>query len=225
MPTPADVTSQGKGETLRSWLNNLGVTATSLGEGELMALLADSAANQGAWGNTDLAPAGAVAASMGRSGVALQNLALASGTLGMTAVYLTKGTVVTNVNVLTGSTAGGTLTHQWAGLYQGPAATPTLVAVSADGTSAAIGANSAITFALSTPYTVPTSGIWYAGILVTNGATQPTFAGANGGNVASATLPPILSGTSNTSLTTPQALATVATTITPTVGTIYVWLT
>jgi hypothetical protein len=220
----ADVTSQGKGEILRAWLNNLGITASSMGEGELMALLA----NAGVMNNSSseaMHAANTIASSLNRSAIASQTIALATGTLGMTGVSLVKGMVITNIVVMTGSTAGATLTHQWAGLYTSPASGPVLVAVSADGTSTAIGANTAITFALSTPYTVTASGIYYIGVLVTNGATQPTFAGAVGGNVATATLPPILAGTSNTGLTTPQTVGTTATTITPTVNVIYCYLT
>jgi hypothetical protein len=196
-----------------------------MGEGELMALLANSGVMLNS-SSEALHPTSAVASSLDRANIASQTIALATGTLGMTAVQLVKGMVVTNINVMTGSTAGATLTHQWAALYSGPAATPTVVAVSADGTSAAIGANTALTFALSAAYTVPSSGVYYIGVLVTNNAgTQPTFAGAVGGNVATATLPPILGGTSNTGLTTPQAVGTVATTITPTVNVIYTYLT
>lgn len=223
--SPADVTSQGKGEILRAWLNNMGVPAPSMGEGELMSLIANGAILMDASGESNH-PTGTVAATLGRAYVASQTIALASGTLGMAAVTLVKGMVITNINVLTGSTAGATLTHQWAALYSGPAATPIVVAVSADGTSGAIGANAVLTYALTTPYTVPTSGVYYVGVLVTNNAgTQPTFAGAVAGNVASANIAPILGGTSNTGLTTPQAVGTTATAITGTVNVIYSYLT
>jgi hypothetical protein len=226
MPTSiADVTSQGKGEILRQWLLNLGVTPTSFGEGELNALLADAAAGQSAQGNFDLSPTNAVSATLSRSAVASQSIALATGTIGMAAVYLTKGMVINNISVLTGSTAGVTLTHQWAILCTGPASGPIPVAASVDGTSTAIGANTAITFALSSAYTVTASGVYYIGVMVSNGATQPTFAGAVAGNVASATIPPIIGGTSSTGQTTVPALGTALTTITPTVNVIYMYLT
>lgn len=228
--TPTDTTSQGRGEILRAWLNNLGITAfPSLGEGELMVALANASATQNAQGNTDLAPANAITASLARSGVSSQTLALATGTLGLTAVYLTKGQTVNNLNVLTGSTAGAGLTHQWAALYNSALL---LVAVSADGTSAAIAANTVLSYPIAnvaagaaTSYIIPTSGIYYIGILVTNGTTQPTFAGSTSGNAASNAIVPILSGTSNTGLTTPPTFPTTATAITATAGVLYVYVT
>jgi hypothetical protein len=226
MPTSlADVTSQGKGEILRQWLLNLGVTPSSLGEGELNALLADAAASMGAQGSFDLSPANAVAATLSRPAVSSQAIALASGTIGMAAVYLTKGQVINNIVVFTGSQAGATLTHQWAVLCTGPASAPVPVAASVDGTSAAIGANAAITFAMTSAYTVATSGIYYIGVMVANGGTQPNFAGAVAGNVATATVPPIIGGTSSTGQTTVPALGTALTTITPTVNILYCYIT
>lgn len=220
--TPADILSQGEGEIFRAWLNNLGIAAPSMGKGELMSSLANAAATSGSQGR-GVQPSNTIAASLPRTQVTSAAIAPASGTLQMVGVYLIKGQLISNVNWQTGSTAGATLNHQWAGLYT-PARV--LVAVSADGTSTAIGANSTITFALATPYTVPTSGLYYVGVLVTNNSgTQPTSAGLSLGNANTSKIVPILGGTSNTGLSTPQALGTTATAITGTADLIYVYLT
>lgn len=218
--TSADALSQGKGEILRAWLNNLGISATSLGEGELMVQLANFGALEGSQGR-QLSPSNAVAATGSRN-TGSQTIVVASGTLQLTGIFLVKGMVISNVNFITGSTAGATLTHQWAGIYT-PARV--LAAVSADGTSTAMAANTQLTYALSAAYTVPTSGLYYVGLLVTNGATQPTFSGTSGANAAGNALVPILAGTSNTGLTTPQTVGTTATAITATADMIYFYLT
>jgi hypothetical protein len=139
-------------------------------------------------------------------------------------VYLTRGTVINNIVWLSGSTAGVTMTHQW-GVVANSARS--VVAVTADGVAAAIGANATITYPITSPaasYTVPTSGLYYIGVMVA-ATTPPTFAGATGGNAASSAIPPILAGTSNSGATTPPALAATLTAITATANVTYIYLT
>lgn len=110
--------------------------------------------------------------------VAVGNLAaLSTGVMTSTAVLLFTGDVVTNLTFISGATAAGTPTHWWFALYD-TSATPALIAQTADQTSGAWAANTAKTLALSTPYTVTTTGIYYAACMVT-ATTPPTLVGAS----------------------------------------------
>lgn len=225
MPTfPTTVTPAiSVGEGMRDLLQNLGVTPTNLyGEGELLAAIANAVAGTSPVGGISLAPANTLAQTLPRSGVTSAAIAVATGTLQLEAVYLTQGQVISNITYVSGTTAGATLNHQW-----GVLATSALsvVAVSADGTSGAIAASTAITYAFGTPYVVPTTGIYYAGIMVSNNSgTQPSFSGTTA-IAATNNVAPKIGGTSNTSATTPPALAATLTAITGTAGIIYIYLT
>lgn len=87
------------------------------------------------------------------------------------------GTVVSKVSVLIGATAGATMSHQFAALYQGTGAAPALMAQSADTTSAAIGASALASWTLATPQVItPTnapSGFVYVLLSIT-ATTVPT---------------------------------------------------
>lgn len=222
---PADATSLGKGELLRALLNNLGIATANIseGQGELLALIADAAAGVGPAGSPLLLPSTAIAGTLPRSLVASDSIAIASGTLQVAAVYLTKGQVVNNIVWMSGGTAGATLNHQWGVLLNSAL---TVVAATADKTSAAIAAHTAYSLALTSAYTVPASGIYYIGIMVSNSAgTEPTASGASAANAASNNLAPKLAGTSNTGATTPLAVGATATAITATADTIFAYLT
>ena len=235
MPTyPVLASSQSDGELYRSWLNNIGVTATSMGQGELLAALANSATIYSPVGGTSLSPANSVGQNIDRNSVTGNTLAMSgSGTLQMVAVYLNAGVVVSNFNFIVGTTAATGPTHAWMGLFSGPAATPTCVAVSADATSTAIGASTVNTYAVAataasasaTSYTVPTSGIYYVGLLITVSTTMPTLQGLSITTSVS-TVPPIMCGASTVSLTVPPTFpASASTTITPSAICYYTWLT
>ena len=235
MPTyPVVATSQGSGELYRSWLINMGITPTSLGEGELLALLANSASMAAPVGGTAMSPANSVGQNIDRNSITGNTLAMAgSGTLQMVAVWLNAGSVVSNFNFIAGTTAATGPTHAWMGLYQGPAATPLCVCVSADATSAAIGASTVNTYAVAasnvsssaTSYTVQTSGIYYVGLLITVSTTMPTLQGL-ATTLSANTVPPILAGSSSTALTIPPTFpASVSTTITASTISYYTWLT
>lgn len=106
------------------------------------------------------------------------HVALATGVMTAVAVKLVAGDVITNVNFVTGATAGATITDSWAALY-GPgatAATQLLLAQSTTTGAGALAANTAITKPLTAAYTVPTTGIYYVGISVT-ATTVPTLLG------------------------------------------------
>lgn len=123
----------------------------------------------------------------------------ASGTLFMEAIYLKSGTLVSNITVSSATTAAGTPTAGRVGLYSG---TLNLRATSADQTTTAWAANTIKTLAMTTPYRVPTSGLYYIGFYMV-ATTVITMKGGNaktGGQLAAAA--PILHGTSTAALTT-----------------------
>lgn len=91
-------------------------------------------------------------------------------------VYLNAGDTITSLSFASGGTAAGTPTNWWFALYD-TSATPALLRQTADQTSTAWAANTPQTLALSTPYTVTASGIYYASVMV-KATTPPTLLGA-----------------------------------------------
>ena len=120
--------------------------------------------------------------------LASSSLTATAGTVFAVTMTLRAGTVINNISVVTAVTAASTPTHQWAGIAS-VATTSKVLASSADGTTAAIAADTVITFALTAAYTIPTTGLYYIYFCVA-GTTGPTVAaavtlGAHGrGNVA-----------------------------------------
>jgi hypothetical protein len=136
----------------------------------------------------------------------------ASGTLFMQAIYLKAGQLVSNITLASATTAAGTPTNYFAALYD---VNRNLLAQSANQTTTAWAANTVKTFAMTTPYRVQTSGVYYIGYFMT-ATTVATLKGGTaktGGQLAGST--PILHGTSTTGLTTslpnPAAAITVGT--------------
>lgn len=123
-----------------------------------------------------------------------------SGTLFMQAIRLTAGQLVSNITISSGTTAAGTPTNYFFALYSGGARA--LLAVSANQTTTAWAANTVKALAMTTPYRVPTTGLYYIGIMMTATAVVTTKGGTakTGGQLASTV--PILHGTSSTGLTT-----------------------
>jgi hypothetical protein len=101
--------------------------------------------------------------------------ALTTQVMASVALPLEAGDVVTSLTFVSGTTAAGTPTNWWFALYSA-AATPALLAQTADQTSTAWAANTAKTVALSSPQTILTSGVYYAAIMV-KATTVPTLAG------------------------------------------------
>lgn len=106
----------------------------------------------------------------------------ATGVCHATAVPLQCGDVVTNITFITGGTAAGTPTAGFVALYSA-AATPALLAQSADFGSTARAANTAYTVALATAQTITASGLYYVVISFT-ATTVPTLRGISTGNAA-----------------------------------------
>lgn len=150
----------------------------------------------------NIGPTGTIAETHPRELLTETNTAaLTSGTLRMQALFLQAGQLVSNLTFWSATTALATGTNQFAALYSS-AASPVLLAQSANGTSGAWAANSAKTFAMSTPYRVPVSGQYYAALMIA-ATTVPTLKG-NTARTASqlAGAAPILAGNSTTGLTT-----------------------
>lgn len=153
-------------------------------------------------GSVDIwGPTGTLAESMDRSICPEVNATIptASGTLFMQAIYLAAGMTISNISWHSATTAGATITHWMFGLYD---INRNLLATSTDQGAAAWAANTLKTLAMTTPYLVPTSGLYYIGmfmaattILTSKGGTAKT-----GGQLAAAA--PILHGISTTGLTT-----------------------
>jgi hypothetical protein len=106
---------------------------------------------------------------------------------------------VSNISWHSATTAAGTPTHWMFGLYD---ISRNLLATSTDQLTAAWAANTLKTLAMTTPYTVPASGLYYIGMFMaaTTIITSKGNTAKTGGQLAAQ--PPILHGTSTTGLTT-----------------------
>ncbi len=125
------------------------------------------------------------------------------------ALYLEKGERVNYLTFVSGATAADTPTNWWFALYSPAGA---LIGQTADQTSTAWAANTAKKVALATGYTVPTTGIYRAAVMV-KATTPPTLAGVSVRAAVSAAVASgqaVLAQTSGSSLTT-TAPATIAT--------------
>lgn len=130
--------------------------------------------------------------------------ALATGVMTSVPIYLVAGDTITNLTFISAGTAAGTPTAYWAALYSPAGA---LLSQSADKTSTAWAADTAVTFALGAAQKITKSGLYYAAINVT-ATTPPTLIGTRG-QKAVLTGEVNLSQTSGSSLTT-TAPATIA---------------
>lgn len=129
-------------------------------------------------------PSGVLRDNMDRRQVVSNMSALTTQVMLSAAIHLEAGDVVTNLTFLSGGTAAGTPTNWWFALYD-DSSTPALIEQTADQTSTAWAANTAMTLALDDTYLVPRSGIYYAAIMV-KATTPPTIAGCSLENAAAA---------------------------------------
>ena len=138
------------------------------------------------------------------------SVALVTQVMTSVPIKLSAGDVITNVSFCSGATAAGTPTNWWFALYSN-AATPALLAQTADQTSTAWAAFTVMTKALATPQTITVPGIYWAAIMV-KATTVPTLLGCIG-------VKPIVTGERNLSQSSGAALTTTApaTIATPTV--------
>lgn len=136
-----------------------------------------------------------------------------------TALFLRAGDVVTSLTFHSATTAAGTPANYWFALYSS-AATPALLAQTADQEDTAWAANTAKTLDLSAPVTISATGVYYASIMV-KAATPPTLVGVamhhanvsdgviTGDSVLSQTSGSSLAATAPATIATPTAVANV----------------
>jgi hypothetical protein len=111
-----------------------------------------------------------------RDGVNIDQAVGATGVMLTAALPVTQGSVLTKVTMAVGATAASTPTHGFVALY-GPGATvQPLLVQSADQLTTAMAANTFYTWSFTTPYTAPTTDVYYVGISFT-GTTIPTLLG------------------------------------------------
>lgn len=224
------------GEMLRQAVINLG--QADPGAGGVEELLNDFnngllAFNPPSLADIGSAPANALAAPYPRQLISSDTLALATGVLTMVAVWLPKNTVVNNLNALIGTTGSAGPTHQWFGLFD---KSRNLLATTADGTSTAITASTSTTPSIltaavattaagaATTFTTTYSGLYYVGIMVSSSSAQPTLSAYSSVAAMVNAIPPILAGTADGSLTTPETFPFQSATLTPTVAVPYLFV-
>jgi hypothetical protein len=145
---------------------------------------------------------------MRRLEVSADNGAAGTGVMLSASLFLRKGDVVTNLTFRSGATALATGTHWWFALYSA-AATPALMAQTADQTSAAWAALTAKTLALSAPVTIPSDGYYWAACMVA-ATTPPSLVGAAplvSGGVIAAEQPLARTSGSSLAATAPATIA------------------
>lgn len=129
------------------------------------------------------------------------SVALTTQVMTAVPIFLAAGETVTNISFFVGTTAAGTPTNWWVALYSN-AATPALLAQSADQTSGAMAAFTKQTVALATAQLISKSDVYWAAIMV-KATTVPTLLGA-------ISVPPILTGERNLAVTSGSSLTATA---------------
>ena len=234
---PVVATSQGLGEVLSAQVQNLGITPTSKGLGELQALLANSASGNSALGLTEYGLTGlttaslpVIAQSLSRPSINTVTQAItASTTLYAAPVYLLAGQVINNLGIVMGTTATGTPTTCYFVLMNSSSLTfnnatyaaYTPLAATANNTSTVFSASavgslpiaSTVVSNSATSFTVPVTGLYYIGFALSAGtiAAQTLAATIIG-------LTPALSFTATVTAATVPTLGTALTVTTGSIG-------
>lgn len=164
-------------------------------------------------------PAGAVGQTFPRQLAVTNASILATGVLSMAAVPLLAGEVVTNISFVSGTTAAGVPLNQWFALYSSARA---LLGITLDDTTTAWAADTVKTRALTTPYSIPTTGLYYVAICVV-ATTVPTLRGATA-TAAVNGVAPISSGHAGGGFTTPASAPNPAAALTAVASTPYAWV-
>lgn len=146
-------------------------------------------------------------------------VAPASGTLELVLIKLRKGTLVSKITYMSGTTALSVGSNQWFALYSSALA---LLGVTNDDTNTAWSANVEKQLTLAAAYTVPSTGLYYLGKLIV-ATTVPTMSGFSGVAIPNG-LTPIIAGTSTASLTTPASAPNPAAAVTRTATVPYAWV-
>lgn len=137
--------------------------------------------------------------------VGLDDLADAVADAVMTSVplWLNAGDTVTNLSFISGATAAGIPTNWWFALYS-TAATPALLAQTADQATAAWAADTVKTLPLQTAQKIAASGIYWAAVMFNHTAgAVPSLIGSRGAK-------PVLTGEGNLAQSSGSALVGVA---------------
>jgi hypothetical protein len=130
-----------------------------------------------------------------------------TGQVRLQAIWLTAGTIVSNIAFCSATTLAGVPTHYVFGLYD---ITGALLATTADQTSTAWAANTLKTLPVTAAYTIPTTGLYYLmfSMVATTVVTLKGGTARTDGALNFAT--PILSGLSATAYATGTAPTSVA---------------
>lgn len=160
-------------------------------------------------------PTGCKAETHDRSYLTETNTTLTTtGQIYCQAIFLIAGTVVTNITICSATTAASVPTHYCFALYN---TALSLLGSTADQTSTAWAANTLKTLALTAPYTVPTTGIYYIAFMMV-ATTVPTIKGntARTDGTLSFTAPAIsgVSGTTYSTGTAPSSITALAAKVT-----------
>lgn len=133
---------------------------------------------------------------------AVSNLTtMSTGRISVVGINLPAGFTVTTITFVSATTAESGGSHLWAALFN---SSRQKLAISADDTGATSwAANTAFPFTMTTPYLVPTSGFYYIGVCCVG--TVPTSAGISAGVTPAMSLPPVLAGFADSSLTDPAS--------------------
>jgi hypothetical protein len=164
-------------------------------------------------------PTGTKAENVARAQGEFKNSAiLTSGTMLLVGgMELITGEKIKSIEFYSATTGAGTPTNQWVVLCD---SARKVLARSANKTTEAWNANSTKSFALESEFTVPSTGAYYMGLLVT-ATTVPTLHAKESISSFPLNLAPILGGNSTTGLTTPVAINTELAAITGTTRVAY----
>ena len=123
----------------------------------------------------NMGPTGTIAETIPRQVLTETANTPTSGTVHLMAVYLNAGQLVSNITMYSIGAAVGAVNCLF-GLYSNSQSAPTLLATSANNTTI-LAANTTRTLAMTTPYRVPTSGVYYVALMTTAATTMPTLRG------------------------------------------------
>jgi len=135
-------------------------------------------------------PTGTLAETIPRNVCTETNNAVGTtGQVSLMLIWLRAGTTVSNISVCTATSAANTPTHAAIGLCS---LTGAVLATSADQLTTAMAANTLYKIAMTTPYTVPTTGAYYIAWSMTSSG-QPTLKGQTAvtNGVLYGTTPPV----------------------------------
>lgn len=167
-----------------------------------------------------LGPTGAIAETFPRTFAVANSAIGASGTLFLQSIFLTAGQVVSNIGMISATTAAATTTNLQFGLYSSALVK---LAESADQGAYTWAANTVRTLPMISAYTVPQSGLYYIALKQVATTIATLQGGPAKANAIVASTAPILHGTSTTGLTT--TLPSTAAAITAGTPSLYAWVT